>query len=346
MTRPFVVVGATGHTGRFVVAELARRGLPLRLVGRTEAALTELAARLSGSGGAEVRVSDLTTPSIDHALEGAAAVLHCAGPFLDTAAPVIEAALRARVHYLDVTAEQGAALSTFERYAEPARTAGISIIPAMSFYGGLADLLATAALADWPGSDELNDELSADEIDVAVALDSWHPTEGTRLTGQRNTLRRQIVVDHQLAPLPDPAPRLSWSFAAPFGTQDVVMLPLTEVITIHQHIRTAQLRSYMNLTPLAELRDPSTPAPVAVDAIGRSAQQFLVEVRVRRGDSSRLARASGQDIYAITAPILVEAATRLATGRTRDASPGVAAPGERFDARDFLAALPLTVEYA
>ena len=47
--------------------------------------------------------------------------------------------------------------------------------------------------------------------------------------------------------------------------------------------------------------------------------------------------ASGQDIYAVTAPLVVEAVDRILTGRTRTI--GVASAGEMFDAPDFLGAL-------
>src|SRR5271154_5572692 len=106
--RYVAVFGAAGHTGRFVVAELLRRGLRPIPIGRD-------ASRLAASGfqdrGMENRTANIEDPaSVDRALSGAAAVINCAGPFLDTAKPVVEAALRARVHYLDVTAEQASAL--------------------------------------------------------------------------------------------------------------------------------------------------------------------------------------------------------------------------------------------
>jgi hypothetical protein len=47
--------------------------------------------------------------------------------------------------------------------------------------------------------------------------------------------------------------------------------------------------------------------------------------------------ARGQDIYAVTAPLVVEAVDRILTGRTRTV--GVASAGEVFDAPDFLRAL-------
>src|SRR5215469_7793367 len=108
-TRAVTVFGAYGHTGRFVVAELRKRGWTPILAGRDAAKLTALA---DTHPGAEVRVATVEErESLDRAISGAAAVINCAGPFLDTAAPVLKAALRARIHYLDVAAEQTAVLT-------------------------------------------------------------------------------------------------------------------------------------------------------------------------------------------------------------------------------------------
>ncbi|MGH8702736.1 MAG: saccharopine dehydrogenase family protein [Blastocatellia bacterium] len=324
--RTIAVYGAVGHTGRFVVSELRRRGWTTVLSGRNEAKLRAVGGAHPGS---EMRVAPVDDPAaLDRAISGTVAVINCAGPFLDTAAPVIEAAVRARIHYLDVTAEQLAALAAFERFADAARDAGVVIAPAMAFYGGLGDLLATAAMGDWA---------AADEIRIAIALDSWKPTRGTRLTGKRNAGRRFVFSNDKLEFLADPPPTLMWNFPAPFGTQDVVSLPLAEIVTISSHLRTPEIRSYMNLAPLTELRDPDTPAPAAADESGRSSQIFLMDVIARRGSEERRAIARGRDIYAITAPIIVEAAERILDGRFKAA--GVAAAGEVFDARDFLRSL-------
>jgi hypothetical protein len=321
------VFGAYGHTGRFVVSELRKRGLTTIISGRDSDKLNVFG---DTHPELEMRVASVDDPaSLDQAISGAAAVINCAGPFLDTATPVIEAALRARIHYLDVTAEQPAALAAFERFAAAARNAGVVIAPAMAFYGGLGDLLATAAMGEWS---------AADEICIAVALDSWQPTLGTRLTGKRNTGRRFVFSNNRLEFLADPPPTGTWNFPSPFGTQDVVSLPLAETITISRHLQTSEIRSYMNLAPLADLRDPETPAPTAADESGRSAQIFLMDVTARRGSEERRATARGRDIYAITAPLVVEATGRLHDGRFFKRS-GVAAAGEIFDARDFLESL-------
>ena len=323
------VFGAYGRTGRFVVSELLARGWAPILSGRDADKLNQVAAAHPGP---EVRPATIESPrSLDRALAGARAVVNCAGPFLDTASALIEAALRAQIHYLDVTAEQAAVRAVFERFSESARERAITVIPAMAFYGGLADLLATSAIGDWA---------TADEILIAVALDSWRPTLGTRRTGERNTFPRVVLTGNRLEAISNPPPRRTWSFPAPFGTQEVVALVFSEIITISHHLRVPEVHAFMNLAPVRDIRDPATPPPTASDASGRSSQIFLVDVIARKGTEERRAVASGRDIYAITAPLVVEAAQRLVAGRV--GATGVVAPGEVFDARDFLESLSPT----
>lgn len=324
LSRGIAVYGAYGHTGRFVLAELRRRGFVPVACGRDAARLHELAAET----GVEVRVAATDdAAALDAAFAGTAAVLHCAGPFLDTAAPVLDAALRARIHYLDVAAEQRAVTDTLARDGE-AKAAGVTVLPAMAFYGGLADLLASAAL---DGATE------ADAVDIAVALDGWHPTRGTRLTGDRNHYPRTYIEHGRTCTVPDPAPVRETDFPAPFGTQETVLLPLSETVVLSHHVACRNLHSWMNLAPLRDLRDPATPTPTAADDSGRSAQRFVVDVRVRRGDRVDRAVASGRDIYAVTAPLLVEALQRILDGRVH--GNGSLTAGQAFDARDFLDAL-------
>jgi hypothetical protein len=319
------VYGATGHTGRFVVAELERRGLTPVAVGRDEA---KLAVAGFAARGVETRTASIDDPgSLDRALAGVAAVVNCAGPFMETAEPLAAAAMRTGTHYLDLAAEQRSAQAIFERFDDPARQKGLVVIPAMAFYGGLADLLVTAAAVDMQ---------RIDEIRIVVALDSWQPTLGTRITGYRNTAPRLIVVDGELQPIGAPPPELELQLPEPFGRQPVVELPFSEVIVITRHLRVGQLHSYINQAPLRELRDPTAPAP-RIDESGRSPQIFLLEARVQQGAQVRRAVIRGRDIYAATAPVVCEAVDRILGGAVKRT--GAIAPGEAFDAQHFLAAL-------
>ncbi|MEU9129838.1 saccharopine dehydrogenase NADP-binding domain-containing protein [Kitasatospora sp. NPDC048540] len=329
--RTVAVFGAYGHTGRFVVARLRERGFLPVLAGRDPGRLEALAAAHPGS---EPRPASVDDPaSLDRALAGTAAVINCAGPFATTAAPVIEAALRAGIPYVDVAAEIEANVDTFARFSDRARAAGAVVVPAMAFYGGLGDLLATTAMGDWT---------AADEVHIAYGLNGWHPTEGTRAAGrvsrERRGGRRVRFADGRLEYRDDAPPTLEWAFPDPMGPRAVVgEFTMADAVTVPRHLSVPEVHSYMTVEAVRELSAPDTPAPTPVDRDGRSAQTFLVDVVVRSGGAERRAVATGQDIYAVTAPLAVEAVERILTGRTRTA--GVASAGEIFDAPDFLRSL-------
>jgi short subunit dehydrogenase-like uncharacterized protein len=307
------VYGAYGHTGLFVVAELRRRGyVPVR-AGRDP--------------GRVERAASVDDPAaLDRALAGSAAVVNCAGPFATTAGPVIEAALRAGIPYVDVAAEIEANADTFRRYGE--RAEGLVVVPAMAFYGGLADLLATAALGE---------EAAADRVDVAYGLDSWHPTAGTRAAGrvssERRDGRRVRYTNGHLEYHRDAPTRQRWEFPEPIGARDVIAeFSMADIVTVPSHLKVPEVRSYMTVAAAEDLAAPDTPPPAPGDE-----QSWVVDVVVHCGSQRSRALAFGRDIYAVSAPLAVEAVERILSGRTR--TTGVASAGAMFDARDFLAAL-------
>ena len=112
---------------------------------------------------------------------------------------------------------------------------------------------------------------------------------------------------------------------------------MADSATIPTHLDTPEISTYMSSNALDDLSAPDPSGPVAVDEHGRSAQTFLVEVVARSGNAERRTMASGRDIYAVTAPLVVEAAFRILSG-TGDTA-GVASVGARFDAADFLGSL-------
>lgn len=330
-TAAVVVYGATGHTGRFVVAELRRRGIATVISGRDAAQLEALAAEWADVVVRPATVDDAS--SLDRALAGAAAVVNCAGPFAVTGGPVVEAALRAGIPYVDVAAEIEANAAMFADYADAARKTHTPVVPAMAFYGGLGDLLVTAAMGEWT---------AADVVHVAYGLSSWHPTAGTRAAGQvsheRRAGRRVRFADGALQYHDDKASEQNWLFPEPLGRRAVIPeFTMADVVTVPSHLAVPEVRTYMVVEAARDLAQEDTPAPEPVDALGRSNQTFVVDVLVDAGGVERRATARGQDIYAVTAPLVVEAVQRILTGHTR--TTGVASAGAMFDAADFLRAL-------
>jgi short subunit dehydrogenase-like uncharacterized protein len=331
-TQPAVAVfGAAGHTGRFVVAELLRRGIAPIAIARDPASLA--AANFPEHEKPEHKVllrqaSVEDVQSLDRALNGARAVINCAGPFLETADAVASAALRAGIHYLDVTAEQPSARATLEKYDVPAREAGIAVIPSMSFYGGFADLLVTAALGDWD---------HADAIDVMIGLDSWHPTRGTRITGEKNTGQRMVVAEGRLVPVSSPRSEKDWEFGGPLGRQAMIEVPFSEIVLIARHVKTAELHTWLSRVALDDIHNSATPAPKPADETGHSSQRFVVDVVATRDSNERRIRAQGRDIYAFSATLVCEVAERLLEGKFNSA--GAQPPGAILNAQEVLSAL-------
>jgi hypothetical protein len=183
----------------------------------------------------------------------------------------------------------------------------------------------------------MGDWITADSVNIAIALDCWLPTPGTRLTGQRSNSRRLVFSNRQLTFISDQPVYRNWHFRDPFGLQDVIDIPFSEIITISRHLRVDEINTCINVAPINDIRNSETPQPIAIDDSGRSSQIFLMEVEVRSGGDLRKRVASGRDIYAITAPLVVEAAVRIAEKSNN--RKGVLSPAEAFDAVDFLTAL-------
>ncbi|RJQ78654.1 hypothetical protein D5S17_12660 [Pseudonocardiaceae bacterium YIM PH 21723] len=152
-----LIYGANGYTGELVAREAVRRGLRPILAGRSGAKVVPLAAEL----GLEHRVFTLDRIAIvaEH-LGGVDIVLHCAGPFSATSAPMIEGCLRAGAHYLDVSGE----IDVFEHaYANHQRAAehGVVLCPGVGFDVIPTDCVAVAVARALP-----------DAVSLAVGFDT------------------------------------------------------------------------------------------------------------------------------------------------------------------------------
>jgi short subunit dehydrogenase-like uncharacterized protein len=142
----FIIYGANGYTGELIAREAVRRGLKPVIAGRSADKLAPLAKEL----GLEARAFSLDKPQLD----GVDAVLHCAGPFVHTSAPMVRACLDAGVNYLDITGE----IAVFEAIMsmnDAAERAGVTLLPGVGFDVVPTDCLAAMLAARLPGATEL-----------------------------------------------------------------------------------------------------------------------------------------------------------------------------------------------
>jgi short subunit dehydrogenase-like uncharacterized protein len=133
-----LVYGSNGYTGRLIAGLSSSYEVRPVLAGRNQVAITEQGTRL----GLEARVFDLENArAIDDGLRGIEVVLHCAGPFSHTAAPMADACLRNGVHYLDITGEIEVMELLAARDGE-ARAASVMLMPGTGFDVVPSDCLA------------------------------------------------------------------------------------------------------------------------------------------------------------------------------------------------------------
>ncbi len=138
MPSTFLLYGANGFVGSAIARLAVQRGLRPLLAGRNAAKLAPLAAEL----GLEYRAFPLEdAAALERALCETGLVLHCAGPYLHTFEPVVEACLRSGAHYLDLSGEIPVYQSLFSR-DERARQRGVMMLPGAGF-----DVVPTDCLA-------------------------------------------------------------------------------------------------------------------------------------------------------------------------------------------------------
>lgn len=151
MNERWMIYGATGYTGALIAQESVRRGLQPVLAGRDAAKLRPLAERLRLPH-AVVTLDDAA--ALKQALQGLVAVLHCAGPFSQTSAPMREACLAAGTHYLDITGEIDVFVAAHDD-AERARAAGVLLCPGVGFDVVPTDCVAVSLKAALPDATHL-----------------------------------------------------------------------------------------------------------------------------------------------------------------------------------------------
>ena len=141
-----LVYGAYGYSGALIVRECVDAGLRPLLGGRDAERLRPLGAE---HGLAHRAASLDDARALDAMLEGVRVVLHCAGPFVHTSRPMVDACVRRGVHYLDITGEIAVFEAVAARDAE-ARARGVTLLPGVGFDVVPSDCLAAHVAARLP----------------------------------------------------------------------------------------------------------------------------------------------------------------------------------------------------
>jgi short subunit dehydrogenase-like uncharacterized protein len=350
---PILVYGATGYTGRLVVAALEAAGRPYLVGGRDAAALSALSVSLPSRP--QIRVASADDPAaLARAFGGMKCVVSTVGPFSRHGMPVVRTAVDLGVHYVDTTGEQSFQMQVHEELHRRAIATGSTVVTASAFEFA-PSCLGTAVLHERCGP--------------LLTVSSFHyaggfrPSAGTARTALA-MLAEELVAfrDGRLVPLPTerrakelrfPGEKDAyWSIVIPGGDAVTLPLDIAPLQSATCHLLLPKIPAKL-LAPLAHaqprLRKLLTPRVVArLDSLlarlqrdpseaERASVAWKVFVLGQSETGSHVFVASGSDVYGISGVLAAQTAAWLADGRARDA--GVLTLGKALPAVEYLDAL-------
>jgi short subunit dehydrogenase-like uncharacterized protein len=329
-----LVYGAYGYTGELITRLAASRGLRPILAGRSRERVEAL-AKTHGMPWRAFGLDDAA--ALDRGLDGVGVVLHAAGPFSRTSRPMVDACLRAKAHYLDITGEIEVFESCAARDAEAVR-AGVMLMPGTGFDVVPSDCLAVHLSQRLP---------DATHLTLAFTGVGGSSSRGTSTTmveglGKPSLVRREGVIT--------PVRFGSRSCRVDFGKgpRPTLGIPWGDVSTAFWSTRIPNIEVFTGVPGAAVVGAKlvgllggaigggriakSLQARIDRGPAGPSDEQrakaFSVLVgEARRGDTVVSARLRCAEGYTLTAETSLDIATRVLVG---EVSPGFRTPATQY----------------
>ena len=155
--RPVVIYGANGFSGRLIAEFLREYNVPFIAAGRSLTRLKNVMSHVPGIETADYECVETggTVDDLARLFDGAKVVCNTAGPFIYNGPRVIDAALNAGCHYLDISGEQAWVRQVSEQWGAKFAERGLLVAPATAFMSSVSDAAARLCLEQNPGIDTL-----------------------------------------------------------------------------------------------------------------------------------------------------------------------------------------------
>jgi short subunit dehydrogenase-like uncharacterized protein len=337
--RRLMIYGSTGYTGRLIAQRAVEVGLAPVLAGRDEDRV-RLQAELLGTPWRAVGLDSIET--LTAALSDIDAVVHAAGPFVVTAPLMLEACLRARTHYLDVSGELPVFREASGRNSEAIR-AGVMLMPGAAWSVAATDCLAAHVAGRLPGAKYLRLGMTRSRL----------YSRGTARSAL-GLISSEVVIRRNGRLTSVPIGRMERGFDYGEGERTSMALSWPDAVTAYHTTGIANIEAYMEVGAAARVLAPLTarigeafqlpvlrsvirlgaaalpegPAEAARE-LARPVIVAEVEDAWRRVRRARLITADGYDFSALTAVAIAE---RVIGG---EFEPGFQTPGRVYGA-DFV----------
>jgi short subunit dehydrogenase-like uncharacterized protein len=336
-----LLYGANGYTGRLIAEAARREGLRPVLGGRRAEAVEPIAREL----GCDCLCFPMTDPElVTRMAEPFEALLLAAGPFSRTSAVALEACLRAKTAYLDITGEIEVFEACFARHRE-AEAAGIAVLPGTGFDVVPSDGLAASLAAALPGATHLTLAFRGFKTSAGTMktmIESVPKGGAARVEGK--LVRVPPAWKTMTVPFPD-APRLAMT------------IPWGDVSTAYRSTGIPNIEVYMAVTPSAVSAAKRSAFLAPVLGLGfvqsflkarvernvkgptaeeRARERSILWGRVSKGERQVTGTLETPEGYALTVATAVAIARKVLAGEVK---PGAWTPSQAFGAR-FIESIP------
>jgi short subunit dehydrogenase-like uncharacterized protein len=330
-----LVLGASGTGGRLIAAELLRRGVDVTLAGRDPGRLAQAAEELAAETG--LRPETLRWPASELPAE-IGVLVNAAGPFSSTTPAAIDAALAARVDYLDIANDLPAVFAVLER-ADEAAQRGVTLLTAAGFGATAGDAAVRDATSRLDGP--------VRSVEVAAVPESRYRSAGATQT-VLDALPHGVQVyrgGRRRSILPGSG---QTKVELPKGRRTLLPVPVGELEAARRATGAPSVTAYSSELPagvVARVALPIAQAAVSIGPLrrllarrvgGRPTEELAVDGPAPSLAWARVTGENGQIVestwtfpegYEVTARAVAGSASRLLKGAGR---PGAWIPGELF----------------
>ena len=156
-TKPVVVYGASGYTGRLVCEYLREFCVPFIAAGRDKARIQEALDSIPGINTVDHEVVEVNheVGPLSDLFAQSTVVCNTVGPFARHGRQVVEACIRAGSHYVDTTGEQDWLIECDRTYGAEMAAKGLLLSPGIAQMYTIGEIAANLCL-ETPGLDTLD----------------------------------------------------------------------------------------------------------------------------------------------------------------------------------------------
>jgi len=156
-TKPVVVYGASGYTGRLVCEYLREFCVPFIAAGRDKARIQEALDSIPGINTVDHEVVEVNheVGPLSDLFAQSTVVCNTVGPFARHGRQVVEACIRAGSHYVDTTGEQDWLIECDGTYGAEMAAKGLLLSPGIAQMYTIGEIVANLCL-ETPGLDTLD----------------------------------------------------------------------------------------------------------------------------------------------------------------------------------------------